>query len=135
MEELTREQAIERLGSWIIRVLDLHGGSIEDEFGNAIRTKPDGCIEVCGALAQRYWIEVETLSLGKTDMYILPAGTSKEKAIEEARKEWDHLTAGEQKKTTIRLCHGLVDVAQDITDPFGKGHDIIEWEKEDGGEE
>lgn len=135
MEELTRMQAIERLGSWIIHVLDMHDGSIEDEFGNTIRTKADGCIEVGGALVQRYWIETECLSLGKTDTYILPAGISKEKAIEEARKEWDHLTTGEQRKTTVRLCYGLVDVAQDITDPFGKGHDTIEWEKEDGGEE
>lgn len=129
MERMTRQEAIERLGSWMLQILDGHDGRIEDEFGNAIRTMSDGCIEVCGALAQRYWVQVEALSLGKTDMYILPAGTSKEKAIEEARKEWDHLTSGEQRKTTVTLCHGLVDTAQEITDPFCKGYDLIDWEE------
>lgn len=146
MERMTREQAIEKLGSWAVETMERReAGAIferweavmNDDFGNEIRavyrqTEDSEWeidhFEIEGALEQRYWVQKERIP-GDTFQDILPAGTSEEKAIKEARKEWDHLTPGEQRHSTVTLCHGLVDTAQEITDPFGFGYDTIDWEE------
>ena len=159
MERMTREAAIEVLGLNLVEAVERLDSSfaniiedgqqrweaiLDDDFGNCICAvyyqpenydySPDSDweidhYEIEGDLAQRYWVQVEALGLGKKDMYILPAGTTEKEAIEEARKEWDHFTYGEKKERTLTLCHGLVDTAQEITDPFGKGYDTLDWEE------
>lgn len=147
MQELTREQAIELLGTWAVETVerldpcavfdDRWEAILADDFGNEIRaiyrqTEDSEWeidhFEIEGALEQRYWVQKERIP-GDTFQDILPAGTSEEKAIEEARKEWDHLTPGEQRHSSVTLCHGLVDTAQEITDPFGFGYNTIDWEE------
>lgn len=146
MKKMTRNEAVEKLGSWAVETMERReAGAIferweavmTDDFGNEIRAiyrqteDSDWEIdhyEIEGDLEQRYWVQKERIP-GDTFQDILPAGTSEEKAIEEARKEWDHLTPGEQRHSSVTLCHGLVDTVQEITDPFGFGYDTIDWEE------
>ena len=158
MERMTREAAIEVLGLNLVKAVEKLDSSydnviedgqqrweaiLDDDFGNwicAVYYQPEDYdyspdseweidhFEIEGALEQRYWVQKERIP-GDTFQDILPAGTTEEEAIEQARKEWDHLTPGEQRHSTVTLCHGLVDVAQEITDPFGFGYNTIDWEE------
>ena len=155
MQEYTREQAVEKLGSWAVETVerldacavfdDRWEATLDDDFGNwicAVYYQPEDYdyspdseweidhFEIEGDLEQRYWVQKERIP-GDTFQDILPAGTTEEEAIREARKEWDHLTSGEQRHSSVTLCHGLVDVAQNITDPFGFGYDTIDWEEKE----
>lgn len=158
MERMTREEAIEVLGLNLVEAVERLDSSfdnsmedgkqrweaiLDDDFGNwicAVYYQPEDYdyspdseweidhFEIEGDLEQRYWVQKERIP-GDTFQDILPAETTEKEAIEEARKEWDHFTSGEKKERTLTLCHGLVDTAQEITDPFGKGYDTIDWEE------
>ena len=154
MERKTREAAIEVLGLNLVEAVERLDSSydnviedgqqrweaiLDDDFGNEIKAvyyptedmDDDWEVdhyEIEGDLEQRYWIQKERIP-GDTFQDILPAGTTEEEAIEQARKEWDHLTPDEQRHSSVTLCHGLVDVAQEITDPFCFGYDTIDWEE------